>query len=252
MEVFNKRVGTKDAYLRVFLHRKFESDEAMKYEEKRRAMLIIPGGGYIRVSEREAEPIALKYFAQGFECAVLFYSTGDDIKTSSPIKEAEEALLFLKSLESVDENRVSAIGFSAGAHLAAMLASHGHECGDNANIKSLILSYPVISMGEYAHIGSRENIIKERNEDISFFSAEMCVTPSFPPTFIWSTRDDASVNIRNSILMYEALIDNNVYSELHIYPEGVHGLSTATIESGIINKYVSSWFDETLKFMDSI
>lgn len=254
MKILEKKIGKKSAKLRVFLHHDFSSDgfSSLSFPKRRRAVLVIPGGGYNHVSEREAEPVAMAFFSRGYEAAVLYYSVGDDIALSSPVSEAAEAAAYIRTLESVDEERITAIGFSAGGHLAAMLAEHGNDYCKGSELNALILSYPVITMGEHAHVGSRDEITLKDICKYDYYSAEKNVSSSFPPTFIWSTRNDGSVDVQNSLMMYSALMKENIYSELHIYPDGVHGLSLATLETGIENPYVSSWIDDAFKFLDSV
>lgn len=253
MKIFNHKLGKKDAFLRFYLHANLSriGYSGMSFPEKRRAVLIIPGGGYNHISEREAEPVAISFFEKGYECAVLYYSVGEDMAHSNPIEEAAEAVSVLRRLESVDEKKITAIGFSAGGHLAAMLAEHGCEFSNDAELNALILAYPVITMGKYTHRGSHDLIVSVlSNED--YLSAEMNVSSSFPPTYIWATRTDETVDVRNSLMMYEAVIEKGIYSELHIYPEGSHGLSLATVETGRCLPYVTSWLDDASRFLDSV
>lgn len=253
MRVFDHKLGKKDAFLRFYLHADLSriGYSGMSFPEKRRAVLIIPGGGYNHISEREAEPVAISFFEKGYECAVLYYSVGEDMAHSNPIEEAAEAVSVLRRLESVDEKKITAIGFSAGGHLAAMLAEHGCEFDKDAKLNALILSYPVITMGKETHAGSREMICPTIGNE-NYLSAERCVSPSFPPTYIWSTRDDETVDVKNSLMMYEALLANGIFSEIHIYPEGKHGLSVATSESGTPDCYVARWLDEAFLFLERV
>ena len=253
MKIIDRKVGAKDAFLRLYIHKDLSQSgkEGMSFPKKRKAVLIIPGGGYNHVSEREAEPVALTFFEKGYECGVLTYSGGEDIKASSPIEEAAEALCILRSLESVDNCKVCAIGFSAGGHLAAMLAEYGTGFDKDAVLNALVLAYPVITMGPFTHKGSHDMIVPTLgNED--YLSAEKNVGHSFPPAFIWSTRTDETVDVKNSLMMYEALLANGVFSEIHIYPEGKHGLSVATSESGTPDGYVARWLDEAFLFLDAL
>ena len=253
MKIIDRKVGAKDAFLRLYIHKDLSQSrkEGMSFPKKRKAVLIIPGGGYNHVSEREAEPVALTFFEKGYECGVLTYSVGEDIKASSPIEEAAEALCILRSLESVDNCKVCAIGFSAGGHLAAMLAEYGTGFDKDAVLNALVLAYPVITMGPFTHKGSHDMIVPTLgNED--YLSAEKNVGHSFPPAFIWSTRTDETVDVKNSLMMYEALLEKGIYSEMHIYPTGSHGLSLATDETGISLEYVSHWTEDVLLFLDSV
>ncbi len=254
MNIIEKKVGKKDAKVRYYIHPSYgnEGNSEIVIPKKHRAILVIPGGGYNHVSDREAEPVALAFYARGYEAAVLDYSVGESIRDSDPIAEAAEAVSLFRSFESVEDDKVSAIGFSAGGHLAAMLAEYGKNFSNNAKLNALILSYPVITMLEHAHAGSRDMITQNDEKKRNLYSAELHVEKDFPPSFIWSTRNDRSVDVENSLMMYEAIIARDIYSELHIYPDGRHGSALATKETGVDLPYVSSWLDEALKFLDSV
>ena len=253
MRIKDKKIGKADAFMRIYQHEDLAAIgyKGMTFPGKRRAVLIIPGGGYNHISEREAEPVAIHFFNKGYECAVLYYSVGENIEKSNPLMEASQALMELRELERVDNCSVAAIGFSAGGHLASMLAAHGKEYCKEAELNALILAYPVISMGSVTHKGSHDLICPDLSKE-DYFSAEKSVDATFPPTFIWATRNDETVNVKNSLMMYESLINNGIYSELHIYPDGVHGLSLSTIETGRVNPYVSRWIDEVYLFLDTV
>ncbi len=207
----------------------------------RPAMLVIPGGGYSMVSQRENEPIALAFYAQGFDCFVLEY---DVAPHSYPVQllEAGMAMLWLRrnaKALSLIENCIGVIGFSAGGHLAGCLSylwedaalrkAFGDEC---ARIRpdATILSYPVITADErYWHKGSFVNFCGKR-ASFADYSLEKAVTPSAPPCFLWATSEDNDVPVQNSLLLYEALLKAGVSVEMHLFEKGWHGLATADIE----------------------
>lgn len=251
METREYNIGKKNAYLLAYRHENLEKlGCAGEYHKKRPAMLVIPGGGYSFVSPREADPVAFEYFRAGFDCFILHYSCLEDIRESLPEEEAAEALALIASLEGIDGDRIAAVGFSAGGHLAASIAAHKDRY--KVSLKALVLSYPVITMGPFTHEGSMLNITGGNEDSKRYFSIEKEVTPDFPPTYVWTTADDASVPVDNSLLLYSALLDSGVYSELHIYPHGSHGLSLATRETGFVNEHVSSWLEESLRFLDIV
>jgi acetyl esterase/lipase len=141
------------------------------------------------------------------------------------------------------------MGFSAGGHLAATASTHFTKpVIDNAGNISLrpdfsILLYPVISFTDsLAHMGSRTNLIGKDPlpEKIEWYSNEMQVTAQTPPAFLVHAADDKTVNVENSIRYYEALLNNHVLSELHLYPKGGHGF-------GMNNKTTNDKWMERLK-----
>ncbi len=251
-----------------------------EYNEKRRAMLVIPGGGYSMVSERESEPIARKYYAAGYNVFILHYSVtnrGADMAAITdksghpkPLLEASKAMSIIRrgaERFNIIPDNVAVVGFSAGGHLAASLANLWHldfvareagiEYGENRP-DAAILSYPVITGGEYAHRGSFDNLLngsKNKESDLSLYSIENSVSDKTCPCFIWHTAADGAVPVQNSILLSSALSKAGIPFELHIFPEGAHGLSTAEPdvlrgETSKISEHVKAWMDMSIKWLD--
>jgi acetyl esterase/lipase len=127
------------------------------------------------------------------------------------------------------------MGTSAGGHLASTLGTHFEDVsaiGDSLDKLSfrpsfLILISPVISMGAYAHVGSRNNLLGDSptKELIAKYSNELQVTSATPPSFIVHAFNDKTVPIRNSVMFYQALLDSNVLASLHIFPQGGHAIA---------------------------
>lgn len=207
-------------------------------------ILICPGGAYGFTSAREAEPVARAYNAQGFHALVLHYRTAPH-KHPAPLNDVSNTLALLRQNATelnIDPTSIAVCGFSAGGHLAASLGVHWNkEYLQNEICKTpgqnrpdaLILSYPVISSGEYAHRMSFENLLGADTDlkMLEEMSLEKQVGDQTPPTFLWHTADDASVAVENSFLFAQALKKENIPFELHIYPNGPHGLSLATAET---------------------
>jgi acetyl esterase/lipase len=106
----------------------------------------------------------------------------------------------------------------------------------------MILAYPVITSGEFAHRDSFINLLKDRYEqDLALVSLENQVSPDTPPAFIWHTFDDGCVPVENSLLLANALRKQGISFEMHIFPSGPHGLSLATDETGILNEGCRAW-----------
>ena len=160
----------------------------------------------------------------------------------------------------IDENHVGVTGFSAGGHLAAMLATIYDEkevktvLGHKASLcrpDAAVLAYPVISSGEKAHFGSFDSLcgddlaLKER------LSLEKRVTPDSAPAFIWTTANDGAVPSENSLMLAAAYKENGVPFELHIFENGVHGLSLATEETGNVNAPVAAWVGLCITWLKS-
>lgn len=207
----------------------------------RPAMLVIPGGGYCHRSAREGEPVALRFMTSGYSAFVLEYSI--NTVYPAPLLEACMAMIYIRENAakfSVDPAHVGAIGFSAGGHLAAMLANiYGEKevygvLGERTKLArpdAAILSYPVITMGIRTHGGTRDVITGGREELLKRLSVENRVTKYSAPAFIWHTYEDDCVPVENSLLLAEAYKKAGVPFALHIFEHGWHGLSLCSAET---------------------
>ncbi|MBO4734515.1 MAG: alpha/beta hydrolase [Clostridia bacterium] len=232
--------------------------EMKRQDEKRPSMVVCPGGGYWMCSEREAEPIALKFLDMGFNVFVIYYSTANSGPHRYPAQLLEVAALFNyinKNAEElhVDTEKIGIIGFSAGGHLAAHYSNLWNDkiieekFGATYKPAANILCYAVIST-ENPNRGSFENLLghfPETEEEINRFSCEKLVGKQTPPTFLFHTFEDTTVPVQNSIYYANALADNGIPFEMHIYPYGWHGLSTSdslTLDSNNDKlPYISDW-----------
>jgi len=135
----------------------------------------------------------------------------------------------------IDAHRVGIMGSSAGGHLAATLLTHFDAGKTNATdlVERAsarpdlgILCYAVISMGEFTHAGSKENLLgkKPSRKLVRLLSNELQVTTNTPPCFLWTTFEDKTVPMENTLLFAEALRKNHVPFDLHIYQHGGHGM----------------------------
>jgi len=226
--------------------------------KKRPAVLICPGGGYGFTSDREAEPIAMQFNAAGFHAFVLYYSVAPR-KHPQPLMDISRAMCIIRENAeewNIESDKIAACGFSAGGHLAASLGVLWNDpVLDNVSgitkgmnkPNALILCYPVITSGQYAHRGSFINLLGQQADEklLSKMSLENQVNEHTPPAFIWHTFSDSAVPVENSLLFAQAMRAKNIPFELHIYPEGPHGLSLATKEtdSGNMGEYphVATW-----------
>ncbi len=223
-------------------------------------MLVIPGGGYSFVSEREGEPIALYYLAQGFVCATLYYSILKPYPTQ--LIEAMLALKYLKEHSKeyyIRKDKIASIGFSAGGHLAGLLSTIKEDEsslieGNTYRPDLTIMAYPVISSEEgITHEDTIKSINMEKKREK--VSIDKRIDDKTPPMFIWHTKNDDLVPYENSILLRNTLSKNGIESELILFENGRHGLSTSdynTIlldEINDVTKEVSKWKDLSLEFL---
>lgn len=243
--------------------------EENESSNKRSAVLICPGGGYGSTSEREAEPVALRFNEAGFNAFVLHYSVAPR-RHPQPILDISRAMCIIRENAekwNIHSDKIAVCGFSAGGHLAASLAVHhdkdfifqtlGIKSGMN-HPNALILSYPVITSERFAHLASFKNLLGDTpSEDLKhLMSLEKHVSEKTPPTFLWHTFEDQAVPIENSLVFAQALRNHNVPFELHIYPDGPHGLSLATGETAFhpqqINYHASSWIKLCFEWLDNV
>ena len=225
---------------------------------KRPTIIICPGGGYAYTSDREAEPIALSFVGDNFNAFVLRYSVAP-ARYPQALLELSAAVAFVrKNAEkfNVDVDAISVCGFSAGGHLAASLGVFWDEVfimeklgiisGENKP-NGMILAYPVITTDESSHRGSFINLLGENAspELEQKMAIEKQVSDKTPPAFIWHTFNDNAVPIQNSLLLANALTVHNIPFELHIYPDGPHGLAmcdkVTSNDSRYINKHIKTW-----------
>lgn len=211
-------------------------------ERKAPAMLVIPGGGYYMVSDREGEPVAMRYLALGFNAFVLDYSVAEDSALKYPyqIAEAAMAMEYLRiNAENlnIDPEKIAAVGFSAGGHLCAMLGSF-HNCPETGKVfkptvcvkpNALVLGYPVISSDiSFAHIGSFINLCGEENKELmKKVDVLNLIDENSAPAFIWSTFNDNVVPCQNAIEAALKYKKSGVPVSLHVFGKGEHGLSVA-------------------------
>ncbi len=224
--------------------------------KKRPGMIVVPGGGYRMVSPTEGEPVALKFYDQGYQVFVCTYTTdflGVTPLRLQPVKDLARAVRLLRKYGNIYDltDIVVVCGFSAGGHAVGTLCVHGsgvpEENPDYRNIScrpdAVILSYPVITMETYTHADSSEVLLgKDASpEEKDYFSLEKHVTVDSPPAFIWQTAADELVPVENSALYAEACKHAGVPFAYHVFSKGMHGLSVGdeTVAVTADNAYTS-------------
>ena len=225
---------------------------------RRPAIVVCPGGGYRFCSEREAEPIALRFLAEGFNVFVIWYRVNKpegywrDHDASQwyhastdhvfPLMQhdAASAIAYVRSHAEqyhTDPDKIAIMGFSAGGHLAASVSALWHhadmweELGltpEQVRPNAAVLCYPVIVSDKDAHRGSFENLTGT-TDPVAHAHVDVLnwVDEHFPPTFLWHTFTDPLVPVQNSLRLALALANAKVSTELHVFPRGGHGLALA-------------------------
>lgn len=205
----------------------------------RPAVVICPGGGYGLLSiVKEGEEVARWFNSVGVDAYVLKYRM-KEFRYPAPLEDVAAAIRYLRSNApklGLNPEKIGALGFSAGGHVAAMAstlydsaeAAPGDEpVSVSTRPDFAVLCYPVISLrGPNAHDGSRINLLGENAppELAEALSLETRVTSDTPPTFLWHSADDPAVPVENSLAYAGALAAHNIPFALHVFPSAPHGI----------------------------
>ncbi len=215
------------------------------------AVIIFPGGGYARLSDiKEGSDVAKWLNTLGITAFVVKYRLGMRYHQPAPLQDAARAIRMVRSRAkewNLETQRIGIVGFSAGGHLASSLGTHFDPGKPDAKdpldrISSrpdlMVLVYPVITMGDLTHAGSKKNLLGENPtpELVKLYSNELQVTKETPPTFLVHTMTDAGVPVENSMMFAAALRRAGVPFEFHLYEQGPHGFGLAPT-----NPILASW-----------
>lgn len=248
--------------------------------EKRPAVIVCPGGAYFFLCEREGEPIAGEFAKNGVRPFLLEYSVVPN-KFPAALMEVAQAVRYLREHSEelgIDKDRILVSGSSAGGHLAASIGTLWNEpflyeaLGVSAELikpNGIILSYPVITAGEYTHLDSCVNLVgdhtlegdevrrafTEKQEYFRYISLEKQVDSDSAQAFIWTTFDDTAVPMENSLLFVKALRDAGVPVEFHMFPYADHGMSLANEAASRdelrrdVDLYIARWFPWAIEWI---
>lgn len=263
-----------DAYL---LHNSAE----FQTDQPRPAVIVCPGGGYLFTSDREAEPIAMRFLAQGYHAFVLRYSV--NTLFPQPMLDLAKAIATVRDHAAewqIDPKRIAICGFSAGGHLCAALGVFWDKpflyeplgvTAAQIEPNALILGYPLIDLplvapavvqvpGESEPVSIGEVLLERTlgsrrpaQADLDRYRLDLHVSALTPPTFLWHTADDELVPARNALLFATALAEQNVPYELHIFDHGVHGLALADevteAQARFISPHCQIWMELAIKWL---
>lgn len=224
------------------------------------AVVVTPGGGYQHLAMmHEGAAVAQWLNAHGVAAFVLKYRLGPKYHSPIELGDAQRAIRTVRANAAkygIAPDHIGMWGFSAGGHLTATAGTKFDagkpDAADPIERQSsrpdfLILAYPVITLEKpYAHMGSRNYLLGETASDaeVEAMSAELHVTELTPPTFLFSTTDDKTVPVMNSVMFYTALVKANVPAEMHIFQHGAHGQGLAPA-----NPQLRVWPDLLIKWM---
>lgn len=226
--------------------------DAYPVEGSKGAVVVCPGGGYAMKASHEGGQIALMLKSAGISAYVLDYRV-KPCHFEAPLSDAKRAI---RTVRAMGYEKVAIMGFSAGGHLTCSAATQ-YDPGDPAaedpierlssRPDAFIPCYAVVSFAQFTHRGSVENLLGDRANDYSLikrFSAELHVNGDTPPAFIWHTASDAGVPVENSLNLASALAHAGVPFELHVYPNGPHGMGLAKGDP-----VVGQWSDECCRWL---
>ena len=219
-----------------------------KYDEngtpiKTGCVIVCPGGAYVGHADYEGDPVSQFLADNNVSAFTLHYRCFpyDFNAIHQDINRAVRWVRYNADKYNIDPEKIGVLGFSAGGNLACLGATHfdyGKDDGDEIDKVSCrpnaaILCYPVISLKReithehtrYVLVGRFEETLKEKL--VEELSGENSITSETPPMFIWHTAADTCVMVENSINLASALSAKKIPYELHIFPEGEHGLGLA-------------------------
>ena len=208
-------------------------------------IIILPGGGYSGRAKHEGEGYAKFLSENGVNSFVVDYRVFPH-RFPLPLLDARRAVRFVRYYSEkfgVDKDKVAIMGSSAGGHLAALTSTY-YEKIDFEDIDAIdkedflpnaqILCYPVIKLlGKWeAHLGSGQCLLGENHAIMGEeLSPNLIATKKTPKAFIWHTFEDSAVPVGNSLDYAKKLKELNVDVELHIFPNGHHGLGLCLDEN---------------------
>lgn len=212
--------------------------------------IICPGGGYRRVCGFiEGAPYAKRLNQMGYHAVIVYYRVKDQARFPAPMDDLARAVKTV--LQKADRWKIDPAGYSvwgssAGGHLAASFGTQslGWEKYDLPKPGAMVLVYPVVTMGEKAHPGSRNHLLgpAPTSEQIQLTSIEQQITPAYPPTFLWWGSADSCVDPENSRMLARALEENHVPCIHREYPGVDHGI-------GIGKGFgCYGWFEDAVAF----
>ena len=238
--IINEKSG---AYLDRICHTASPSE--MPYLLKRPAVVVCPGGGYSGCSAREADPVAYRFLAEGFNTFVLYYSLNEHAVFPNSLLDLCAAMKLIRENAEefgVIEDQIAVLGFSAGGHLAGSLGVHWNDSeimersgcfkGENKP-NALMLIYPVISTSWMENGNALPRLMGNNDFETTYkkLNLQANVTKDTPPAFLCHTVRDGGVPCEDSIRFASAMIETGVPCELHLFPNGPHGMALGTPET---------------------
>jgi acetyl esterase/lipase len=232
-----------------------------KQNTKRGTVLVCAGGGYHMKSVYEGRMVAEKYHDYGFNAAVLDYRCRP-YSLQSALEDGQRAVRMLRYYSdewNILPNHIAAGGFSAGGNLSSVLATQSENAskpvGDKIDMVSCQTDAEIQCYGAINYQGIK--MISEEPENeilIKEFCPYMNVSSNTPPFFMWMTGHDEIISRKDFYIMAEALEEKKIPYELHLFPEGIHGVALADGSSkfGKRNMHTANWMRLSCEWLESL
>lgn len=255
------------------------------YPMIRPAILICPGGAFISITEKEAEPVALKFVSAGYHAFVLKYSIGAGIATfPTPFIDAAKAMILIRQNANkwmIDPNKITLCGFSTGGLIASIVGTSWQDelfsnvFKEEINLikpNTIILGYPLLNLStfEQKHLSSHSSIksiiemmfssifgtSQPSEAQLNEWNVINKVTVTMPPTFMWTTLEDRLIDIEDSLDFAKMLSRHKIVYEYHVFEKGNHGLSLGDKSVGYSKETIqehlntTKWVDLVLNWLE--
>lgn len=239
-------------------------------------IILCPGGAYAVRSQREDEPTALRFLGEGMAVIKVEYSCGpEEGHYPTQLLQVSAAIILARRNAGkwhIDTEKIVVMGYSAGGHLAATVGTKWQEAficdalkaekGEN-KVNGMVLCYPVITSGKFTHEDSIRFLLGEDKYEQPLerkkVSLEHMVTEHTPKAFLWHTFEDDLVPVENTLMMAQALRQQGIEFELHVYPKGPHGLAICSETTADVKEhlhpcadYVASWVDHCIRWIREV
>lgn len=278
-KLWNERAD-RQAFYTMYLQ---DNSDEIEKNRKHPAIIVCGGGGYLGISDREKEPVALYFLNEGYQAFVLEYRTAKTGGSEYPQPVYDLAKMIVTVREhadqwNIDREKIAVIGFSAGAHLCACMATQWKETylseymgieSEKMKPDAVILSYPLTDIElqnkwmKKNAVNNMEGFMEAANiamlgkdytdADVKLASPISHITEDIPPVFLWHTLSDEMVYVINSVDFAKKIIEAGGQCELHIFENGLHGMSLANEQSGgnpnMISEAVAVWKNLAVQFL---
>ncbi len=231
------------------------------------SILIVPGSAYCydpALPVQEGERVARHFCEKGINVFVLRYRVFPDV-FPCPVLDARRAVRYTRfnaEKFGINKEKIAAIGYSSGGHLTSTLFNYfdkiefeGLDEIDKENFvpNYQVLCYPVISMNKdnyFTHKSSPENLLADRYGELrDALSPEISEVKPVPPTFLWHNFDDACVDVVNTLRYAESLKKRGASVEIHIFPDGGHGIGKPEEDTKVLN-HAGTWVPLLEKWLE--